>query len=120
MILSSRRLVGSSALEGLQSSFASISDRFPYSSLSEEREYPNMKKIVDVESAILYLPKETRNSLPANHLGMSRFRSVNETGFTRVVIAVKGLLRAAAMRDPIRNNSTPSLTGFGGPTMPPA
>lgn len=51
---------------------------------------------------------------------MSRFGSVTETGFKRVVIAVKALLRAAAMRDPVRHNSTPSLTGFGGPAMAPA
>lgn len=111
---------GSSTLEGLQSSFAGISDRFSYSTFSEEREYPDIGKIVDDESAILYLPKESRNSLPANHLGMSRFGSVSETGFKRIVIAVKKLLRDAAMRDPIRHNSTPSLTGFGGPAMPAA
>ena len=111
---------GSSALEGLQSSFAGISDRFSYSTFSEEREYPGIGKIVDDESAILYLPKESRNSIPANHLGMSRFASVSETGFKRVVIAIKALLRAAAMRDPIRHNSTPSLTGLGGPAMAPA
>ena len=111
---------GSSTLEGLQSSFAGISDRFSYSTFSEEREYPGIGKIVDDESAILYLPKESRNSIPANHLGMSRFGSVSETGFKRVVIAIKALLRAAAMRDPIRHNSTPSLTGLGGSVMPPA
>ena len=111
---------GSSTLEGLQSSFAGISDRFSYSTFSEEREYPGIGKIVDDESAILYLPKESRNSIPANHLGMSRFGSVSETGFKRVVIAIKALLRAAAMRDPIRHNSTPSLTGVGGPAMAPA
>ena len=111
---------GSSTLEGLQSSFAGISDRFSYSTFSEEREYPGIGKIVDDESAILYLPKESRNSIPANHLGMSRFGSVSETGFKRIVIAIKALLRAAAMRDPIRHNSTPSLTGLGGPAMAPA
>lgn len=116
---------GSSTLENLQSSFTGISDRFSYSTFTEEREYPNIGKIVDDESAVLYLPKETRNSLPANHLGMSRFGSVNETGFKRVVIAVKALLRAAAMRDPIRHNSTPSIPqtrdfqGYRGPGAPP-
>ena len=116
---------GSSTLENLQSSFAGISDRFSYSTFTEEREYPNIGKIVDDDSATLYLTKEYRASLPANHLGMSRFGSHNETGFKRVVIAVKSLLRAAAMRDPIRHNSTSSLPqardfqGYRGPGVPP-
>jgi len=100
---------GSCTLESLQSSFNGISDRFQYSTVTEERECPNIGKIVDDKSAVLYFPRETRDSLPANHLGMSRFGSVNETGFKRVVIAVKALLRAAAMRDPIRHNSASSI-----------
>jgi hypothetical protein len=99
---------GSSTLESLQSSFTGISDRFQYSTFTEEREYPNIGKIVDDKSAVLYLPKETRNSLPADHLEMSRFGSVKETGFKRVMIAVMALLRAAAMRDPIRQKSASS------------
>lgn len=116
---------GSSVLESLQSSFTGISDRFSYSTFTEEREYPNIGKIVDDESAVLYLPKETRNSLPANHLGMSRFGSLSETGFKRIVIAVKALLRAASMRDPIRHNSTSSIPqmrdypGYATPGLPP-
>lgn len=118
---------GSSTLESLQSSFRAISDRFSYATFTEEREYPNIGKIVDDESAVLYLPKETIVvSLPANHLGLSRFGSAKETGFKRVVIAIKALLRAPAMRDPIRHNSASSVPqvrefqGYGDLGAPPA
>ena len=117
---------GSSTLEGLQSSFRAISDRFSYATFTEEREYPNIGKIVDDESAILYLPNEHSNSLPANHLGMSRFGSDKETGFKRVVIAVKALVRENAMRNPIRHNSSSSTphsrdgSGYGGSGVLPA
>jgi len=55
---------GSSTLESLQSFFTGISDRFQSSTLIEERAYPHFGKIVDRESAVLYLPKGTRNFVP--------------------------------------------------------
>ena len=108
---------GSGILEGLQSSIACINARFSYSRFSEEEGCPNVGKIGDTESASLYLPKEKRNPLLANHLSVSRSRSVDETGFKRVVIDVK-IFRAAAMRDPIPTCTTPSLTGLGGRATP--
>lgn len=96
---------GSIILEGLQSSFTAVSDRFAYSTLLEEREYPEIGKIVDDESASLYLPRETRNSIPANHADIARFSRPNEIGFKRVINGLKNLLRATA-RMSSRHHST--------------
>ena len=87
---------GSIFLEQLQSSFTGISDRFAYATLTEERDFPGVGKIVDDESASLYLARETRNSIPANHAEMARFSRPNEIGFKRVVNGLKNLLRVTA------------------------
>lgn len=47
-----------STLEELLSSFTGIY-RFSYSIFSEEGEYPNIGKILDEESAILYLSRKS-------------------------------------------------------------
>ena len=87
---------GSIFLEQLQSSFTGISDRFAYATLTEERDFPGVGKIVDDESASLFLARETRNSIPANHAEMARFSRPNEIGFKRVVNGLKNLLRVTA------------------------
>ena len=101
---------GSSVLETLQSTFSntSLCERFAFWTFSEEREYPQIGKIVEDDSAVLYYKRETRSSIPANHSDMCKFGAVNETGFKRVVHAIKSLLRVAGAKNLKKTESSQS------------
>ncbi|KAH0556941.1 hypothetical protein GP486_005272 [Trichoglossum hirsutum] len=89
---------GSETLERLQNDFGKILMSLPVFSFFEELGYEKIGKIVDDESASLGYPHERRQYIHANHGGMVKFGSSNETGFERIAGAISELVDDAKIK----------------------
>ncbi len=83
---------GSDLLEDLQERFSRWIDRFAIKTILEGKEYGNLGKIVDKETATLGVKNEDIIHIPANHSDMCKFASETDIGYERISDALLQLV----------------------------
>jgi ankyrin repeat protein len=83
---------GSDLLEDLQERFSRWIDRFAIKTILEGKEYGNLGKIVDKETATLGVKNEDIIHIPANHSDMCKFASDTDIGYQRISDALLQLV----------------------------
>lgn len=83
---------GSDLLEDLQERFSRWIDRFAIKTILEGKEYGNLGKIVDKETATLGVKNEDIIHIPANHSDMCKFASDTDIGYERISDALLQLV----------------------------